>query len=338
MAKLGGYVIHDRGMVDMKGKGQVQTFWLDSHTTGQMHRRESANDDTLQLPNFIYSNNDLTKKRSPMVNVLPRKGSLIGFKPFKHEGSLINMPNFLRPKVHDSLLSIRTNSPKLSKKFLPLRQSKMLLRDQMIDRDDINHTNDLQIHSKIPKTSSSIFIKSTDRLNTLNQNNSNFDPTNRSHVKNESLTPLLSDDNHNGIDLTSIQNNYLIDFSHNCVDPANSKPLSGSKPKLSSQVSVKKWNSCTELDYDKVPNNRSTDDKYNKSHNNAINSNIDDQKMDETAKDWSKISIVDEKSIILNDSAKEKSYQVDQVKLHPGNCEFVIKSLNECDLKVESSV
>lgn len=328
LVKLGGYVIEERGLVAMKGKGQVRTYWLLSHTSGQMHRRESNNEDTLQVPSFIITNND-QKKRSPMAGVLPRKGSLIGFKSVRNEGSLVNMPAFLRPKGNESMVSIRTNSPKMSKK---LRQSKAVLRE------DINHSNDFLIHSKIPKTSSSNLTKSIDRLNTLNENS--FDSTNQSHVKNESLTPLLSDDNHNGIDLTSIQSNCLIDFGSNYVHQefANREPLSGSKPKLNSQVSVKKWNSCTELDFDKVTNNRITDDKCDKSRNNAINSNINDNQIDETAKDWLKMNIVDDQSVIKKESAKDNDESYHSAKFYPGNCDFVLKSLNECDLKVESSV
>ncbi|CAG2169153.1 unnamed protein product, partial [Oppiella nova] len=118
LVKIGGYLIEERGLVPMKGKGQVRTYWLLSHTEGPMHRRESAPDDLLKVPNFIYSSND-NKKRNAMGGAggggfLPRKGSLIGFKGGSNlHLSTTRLPAFHRLKGLDSNGSLRTaNSPK----------------------------------------------------------------------------------------------------------------------------------------------------------------------------------------------------------------------------------
>ena len=38
--KLGGYVIEERGLVNMKGKGEVMTYWLVDATEKAIKRRE----------------------------------------------------------------------------------------------------------------------------------------------------------------------------------------------------------------------------------------------------------------------------------------------------------
>jgi len=38
--KLGGYVIEERGLVNMKGKGEVMTYWLTGATEKAIQRRE----------------------------------------------------------------------------------------------------------------------------------------------------------------------------------------------------------------------------------------------------------------------------------------------------------
>lgn len=38
--KIGGYIVEDRGLVYMKGKGNVKTFWLTGATEKAIQRRE----------------------------------------------------------------------------------------------------------------------------------------------------------------------------------------------------------------------------------------------------------------------------------------------------------
>lgn len=342
LVKLGGYVIEERGLVYMKGKGEVLTYWLISHTRGQLHRRESIPEDFLQVPTFIYSGND-TKKRSPIACVLPRKGSLVTFKGNKTDGSNINLSNsrlpaFLRLKTHDSECSIITNSPKPNKKLLlPIRQNRLLLRDQMTE--DINLTNDSQIHSIFPKTSTNFVIKSSDRLNTLNEIDFSTKDINQKDIKHESSTPLLGDDNqHNGTNCCSNDQNFLIDFGINEEKPCR-VPLLSSQAKNNNSVVPKKWNSCTELEFDKSVTKKSNQEKSHKSNNNSINARTDGQKIESTVKDWSKISLIQSNHVINEPIIREKTVeQTNCVKRRPSNCDFLIKTLNDCELKVESSV
>lgn len=39
LKKLGGYVIEDRGLIEMKGKGEVPTYWLISASNTAVKRR-----------------------------------------------------------------------------------------------------------------------------------------------------------------------------------------------------------------------------------------------------------------------------------------------------------
>ncbi len=38
--KLGGYIVEQRGLVNMKGKGEVLTYWLTGATEKAIQRRE----------------------------------------------------------------------------------------------------------------------------------------------------------------------------------------------------------------------------------------------------------------------------------------------------------
>lgn len=40
LEKLGGYIIEERGLVNMKGKGEVRTYWLKGATEQAIQRRE----------------------------------------------------------------------------------------------------------------------------------------------------------------------------------------------------------------------------------------------------------------------------------------------------------
>ncbi|XP_054158024.1 receptor-type guanylate cyclase Gyc76C-like isoform X2 [Oppia nitens] len=220
LVRLGGYVIEDRGFVTMKGKGQVLTYWLVSHTTGQMHRRESAPDDYMLLQNYGYP--DKKRPNNALVGLLPRKGSIVGFKnsgKTTNDGSNLNvstarLPAFLRSKGHESNGSlVRPYSPKLNKKPFPssLRHSRLALKDQLCDNNNketsFSSTIVQQMHSKttsIPRNASSVSFKTShDRFNSFNEQYILFgdnDYTNHTnnHINDSELSqPLLnSDHNH----------------------------------------------------------------------------------------------------------------------------------------------
>lgn len=331
LVKLGGYVIEERGLVNMKGKGDVLTYWLISHTKGIVHRRESAPDDFLQVPTYPYSGSDI-KKRSPNC-VLPRKGSLVAFKNSKTDGSNLNisnisnsrLPAFLRLKAHDSMCSIRTNSPKQSRKIL--RQSRLLSRDQICDNEE--HTNHLnhnsQTHSKL-RNSFSFANKSSERLNTLTENNT-F--ANLEDIKHESLTPLLSDEHHNQTNEIQDQN-LLLDYDTNdgkYSRQSSEAPLISPKVKTVDFFLSKKWNSCTELGCDKT-----TPEKNEKSYDNSINRMT---RVDPVAKN-SLIGVLKPNNF-LNEGIREDTVNT-IVKRRASNCDFVIKSLTDCEARIESSV
>ncbi|KAL1497774.1 hypothetical protein ABEB36_008675 [Hypothenemus hampei] len=70
LEKLGGYIIEERGMVNMKGKGEVRTFWLTGATDQAVQRREV---DLTELPPLFCR-----PRRSPKLNNDSRQPSIIG--------------------------------------------------------------------------------------------------------------------------------------------------------------------------------------------------------------------------------------------------------------------
>lgn len=40
--KIGGYIIEERGLVHMKGKGEVKTYWLTGATEKAIQKREAS--------------------------------------------------------------------------------------------------------------------------------------------------------------------------------------------------------------------------------------------------------------------------------------------------------
>lgn len=63
--KLGGYITDDRGLVNMKGKGEVRTFWLVEANDKAIQRREV---DLGQLPPLFCR-----PRRSPKLNTESRQ-------------------------------------------------------------------------------------------------------------------------------------------------------------------------------------------------------------------------------------------------------------------------
>jgi len=229
---------------------------------------------------------------------LPRKGSLIGFKGGSNlHLSTSRLPAFHRLKGLDSNGSLRTaNSPKLMKKAFPLRQSRLVLKDQICDTNDVLQSSiDSQIHSKPLKTSSTFYIKSSERLNENHYQfitNTNHKDVNHVKDRHELSTPLLSDQNDNGMNQSSNDLNVHIDIG--LSDEKESRvPLLSSLSKLNNIVISKKWNSCSQLDANKASKKGAVAEKSHKSNDNSVNGPINGQKFDISVKDWSKISLVD---------------------------------------------
>lgn len=68
--KLGGYLTEERGMVHMKGKGEVRTYWLIGTTDNAVQRREV---DLGELPPLFCR-----PRRSPKLTTDSRQASVCG--------------------------------------------------------------------------------------------------------------------------------------------------------------------------------------------------------------------------------------------------------------------
>lgn len=77
--KLGGYITEDRGLVNMKGKGEVRTFWLEGADDKAIQRREV---DLGQLPPLFCR-----PRRSPKLNTESRQASICGALGFGGVGT-----------------------------------------------------------------------------------------------------------------------------------------------------------------------------------------------------------------------------------------------------------
>ncbi|XP_012274988.1 receptor-type guanylate cyclase Gyc76C isoform X2 [Orussus abietinus] len=70
LERIGGYVVEERGMVYMKGKGEVKTYWLTGATEKAIQKREV---DVGDLPPLFSR-----PRRSPKLNSDSRQASLLG--------------------------------------------------------------------------------------------------------------------------------------------------------------------------------------------------------------------------------------------------------------------
>lgn len=72
--KLGGYIIEERGIVSLKGKGDVKTYWLTGATEQAIQKREV---DLGELPPLFCR-----PRRSPKLTSDSRNASVTGFGGF----------------------------------------------------------------------------------------------------------------------------------------------------------------------------------------------------------------------------------------------------------------
>ncbi|GIZ02770.1 receptor-type guanylate cyclase Gyc76C [Caerostris extrusa] len=73
--KIGGFITEDRGLVKMKGKGEVHTYWLLGHESGPKKRNDSTSDS--QIPQPLFNIQREEKHRSPKLDLV-RRGSMAG--------------------------------------------------------------------------------------------------------------------------------------------------------------------------------------------------------------------------------------------------------------------
>lgn len=139
--KEGGYVFEERGLVKMKGKGEVVTYWLLRHQDGPQHRRVvmpglggsascyvsgASNLDHHyqdQQPHLFVSLIQMDKKRKKygssggtagIGGSMSRRGSSTTFRG--DQGSLVNLPGCGRLVKQESIGSIILHSPKFTKR------------------------------------------------------------------------------------------------------------------------------------------------------------------------------------------------------------------------------
>jgi hypothetical protein len=146
LEKEGGYVFEERGLIKMKGKGEVLTYWLLRHNDGPHHRRvafpylggatsgyisgASNLDHGLHLqdqpPQLFASLIQMDKKRKKYGSSagaagfggsMSRRGSSATFRG--DQGSLINLPISGRLAKQESFGSVILHSPKFTKRKAP---------------------------------------------------------------------------------------------------------------------------------------------------------------------------------------------------------------------------
>lgn len=115
--KLGGYITTERGLVKMKGKGEILTYWLTGHSKGPKKRVNSTSESLPPQPLFNLHREENMKKRSPKLSDAGRRGSLAS----RRNSSFANsndepppspgVPVFLRLSSQDSPRSPRHLSP-----------------------------------------------------------------------------------------------------------------------------------------------------------------------------------------------------------------------------------
>ncbi|XP_054710545.1 receptor-type guanylate cyclase Gyc76C-like [Uloborus diversus] len=115
--KIGGYITQERGLVKMKGKGEIRTYWLIGDSRGPKKRVGSTSESIPPQPLFNVHREENTRRRSPKLNDIGRKGSLAGrrnssYANFEDTPPSPGVPVFLR-------FSSGMDSPRSPKRLSP---------------------------------------------------------------------------------------------------------------------------------------------------------------------------------------------------------------------------
>ncbi|XP_069939156.1 receptor-type guanylate cyclase Gyc76C isoform X4 [Cherax quadricarinatus] len=156
LKKLGGYVMEERGLVSMKGKGEVLTFWLNSATPEAIQRRECT--ESLSAPMLQLNEYDTeVKRRSPRLSSMGNRTSSIARSiedPGDKNGGLPQL-NYNEPRdsprsdiiYHRRRLSasLRTssvdNTTQGSLLCPPRQESTPDIVHQSVSLDELRHSN-----------------------------------------------------------------------------------------------------------------------------------------------------------------------------------------------------
>ncbi|KAG8183411.1 hypothetical protein JTE90_023170, partial [Oedothorax gibbosus] len=111
LEKLGGYEIQSRGLVKLKGKGEMETHWLLGHAP---ERKRPAIKDLVQLPLLFNIRESENRRRSPKTEFLRRVNSAAVHRSLDDSATLFNgmLPNKpgLVKVVQDSPLTRKRHS------------------------------------------------------------------------------------------------------------------------------------------------------------------------------------------------------------------------------------
>ncbi|KAL0272546.1 UNVERIFIED_CONTAM: hypothetical protein PYX00_005475 [Menopon gallinae] len=105
LTKIGGYLMEDRGLVQMKGKGEVRTYWLVGATSKAIQKREV---DTAELPPLFCR-----PRKSPNLN--SRQASMCGGFTSRRQSSV---PRGASTDVESSSTNIRPSDSNSSLRVL----------------------------------------------------------------------------------------------------------------------------------------------------------------------------------------------------------------------------